>query len=67
MTAALRNRSGRKSSGRFQGTGKKSLAQEESLRGVLYRADKKSRPCFACPAEGACSWPPSKKNLLLKW
>ena len=43
------------------------LAQEESLRGVLYRADKKSRPCFACPAEGACSWPPSKKNLLLKW
>ncbi|ERI70706.1 hypothetical protein HMPREF1548_02087, partial [Clostridium sp. KLE 1755] len=43
------------------------LAQEESLRGVLYRADKKSRSCFACPAEGACSWPPSKKNLLLKW
>ena len=36
-------------------------------RQVLYRADKKSRPCFACPAEGACSWPPSKKNLLLKW
>ncbi|MFR8336649.1 MAG: HD domain-containing protein [Eisenbergiella massiliensis] len=62
LIAALRNRSGRKSSGRFQGTGKK-LAQEESLRGVLYRADKKSRPCFACPAEGACSWPPSKRTF----
>ena len=51
----------------ISGHREKKLAQEESLRGVLYRADKKSRPCFACPAEGACSWPPSKKNLLLKW
>lgn len=44
----------------------KTLAQEESLCGVLYRADKKSRPCFVCPAEKACSWPSPKKNLLLE-
>ena len=43
------------------------LLHDCGRRGVLYRADKKSRSCFACPAEGACSWPPSKKNLLLKW
>lgn len=44
----------------------KTLAQEESLRGILYRADKRSRACFACPSEKACSWPDSKKNLRLE-
>lgn len=39
-----------------------SVALEASLRGVLYRADKASRPCFACAAEGDCNWKESKKN-----
>ena len=36
------------------------------LRRVLYRADKASRTCFACPAEKACDWSAEKKNMELK-
>jgi HD superfamily phosphodiesterase len=32
---------------------------------ALYRADKESRPCFACAAATDCNWPDSKKNLTL--
>ena len=39
------------------------IRQEKSLRGYLYRADKASRNCLACPAEPACDWPKEKKNL----
>lgn len=39
-----------------------SVALEASLRGVLYRADKASRPCYSCAAEGDCNWKESKKN-----
>ena len=39
-----------------------SVALEASLRGVLYRADKASRSCFACAAEGDCNWKENKKN-----
>lgn len=39
------------------------VASERSLRGLLYRADKASRPCFACEAEADCNWKGSKKNL----
>ncbi|MDE6641244.1 MAG: HD domain-containing protein [Acetatifactor sp.] len=35
---------------------------ERSLRGVLYRADKASRPCYACKAEGDCNWKEGRKN-----
>lgn len=35
---------------------------ERSLSGVLYRADKASRPCFACAAVGDCSWKDGAKN-----
>lgn len=38
---------------------------EASLRGVLYRADKASRPCFACRAERDCNWKDGKKNLRI--
>ena len=40
----------------------------EPLERLLYRADKASRPCFACPAEvrEACSWPDEKKNLAIQ-
>lgn len=42
-------------------------AGEESLKGILYRADKLSRACFCCPAEGACDWGREKKNLNLDY
>lgn len=35
---------------------------EGNLRGVLFRADKASRPCFACEAERDCSWKEGRKN-----
>lgn len=42
------------------------VAEEPSLRGILYRADKLSRACFACKAEKDCNWKNDKKNLELK-
>ncbi len=42
-----------------------SVAGEKSLRGLLYRADKASRACFACAAEQECDWKKDKKNLRL--
>ena len=45
-----------------------SLIQEEhSLSGILYRADKLSRTCFACQAESECDWDSNKKNMRLKY
>ena len=35
------------------------------LKGLLYRADKASRACFACDAEPKCNWKEDKKNLRL--
>lgn len=35
----------------------------EPLERLLYRADKASRLCFACPVRDACSWPEEKMNL----
>jgi HD superfamily phosphodiesterase len=43
------------------------VAEEKSLRGILYRADKASRACFACEAEGDCNWKEGKKNFMLKY
>lgn len=43
----------------------KKISAEPSLRGLLYRADKLSRPCFSCPAEEQCQWNAQKKNLKL--
>lgn len=34
---------------------------------LLYRADKQSRPCFACPASDQCNWPEEKKNHSLEY
>lgn len=39
--------------------------KEKSLRGLLYRADKLSRACFACPVQEECDWSAEKKNLKL--
>lgn len=43
------------------------IAQEADLRGVLYRADKASRACFACEAEGECSRKGDRKNLKIRY
>ncbi|MGN0431468.1 MAG: HD domain-containing protein [Lachnospiraceae bacterium] len=45
----------------------KEIAAEASLNGILYRADKASRPCFACKAEKQCDWKKDKKNKTIKW
>lgn len=40
--------------------------EDGGLAGLIYRADKRSRCCFACPAEAECDWDREKKNLFLK-
>lgn len=45
----------------------KEVECEPNLRGILYRADKMSRSCFACPVEAQCDWKKEKKNLFLKY
>ena len=42
-------------------------AKEKNLNGVLYRADKASRACFACDAEKDCNWKDGKKNLAIRY
>ena len=39
-----------------------SIKEEKNLSGILYRADKLSRDCFACGAEKECDWKGDKKN-----
>lgn len=36
------------------------------LEAVLYSSDKKSRTCFACPAEAKCNWSREKKNMEIE-
>lgn len=45
----------------------KDVAEERNLNGLLYRADKASRSCFACEAEAECNWSKEKKNLHLRY
>ena len=42
-------------------------ASEPGLKGILYRADKMSRPCFACEAKKTCDWKEGKKNLKIRY
>ena len=42
------------------------IADELSLAGMIYRADKKSRPCYFCEAQKECDWSAAKKNLKIK-
>lgn len=46
---------------------KENVAGERNLKGILYRADKASRACFACEAESDCNWKDGKKNLTVKY
>ena len=41
------------------------IKEEKSLSGLLYRADKLSRSCFACEMEKECNWKNDKKNRRL--
>lgn len=41
------------------------VIQEKNLRGLLYRGDKASRPCYSCSAEKDCNWKDGKKNLKI--
>lgn len=43
------------------------VVSEPNLKGVLYRADKASRACFACKAERDCNWKNDKKNMSIKY
>lgn len=42
-------------------------ASARGLTGILYRADKASRPCFSCEAEKECNWKEERKNLKIKY
>lgn len=43
------------------------IKDEQSLSGILYRADKMSRSCFCCEMEKECDWKGSRKNLMLRY
>lgn len=43
------------------------IASERNLKGLLYRADKASRACFACAAERDCNWKNDRKNLEISY
>lgn len=45
----------------------KKIAGEKNLSGIIYRADKLSRPCFSCKVEKECDWSKAKKNLYLEF
>ena len=42
-------------------------AHRHDLAGILYRADKASRACFACKASGQCNWKEDRKNQNISW
>jgi len=43
------------------------VASEKTLRGILYRADKASRACYACKVQEECKWSAEQKNLRLRY
>lgn len=46
---------------------REAVKEDQSLSGLLYRADKMSRSCFCCEAERECNWKGSNKNLKLRY
>ncbi|MCR4739233.1 MAG: HD domain-containing protein [Lachnospiraceae bacterium] len=44
-----------------------SVKDEKNLSGLIYRADKLSRPCYYCSAEKECNHKKNKKNASLIW
>lgn len=43
------------------------VKKQRNLKGLLYRADKLSRACFACKMQQECNWKDGKKNLTVKY
>lgn len=43
------------------------VKDEKSLNGLLYRADKLSRPCYFCAREQNCNWKKDKKNMEISY
>ena len=43
------------------------VKEQQNLNGLLYRADKLSRACFACGMQQECNWKDDKKNLRLQY
>ncbi len=43
------------------------IQDNKDLQGVLYRADKASRACFACLVGEECNWKGTKKNMRIKY
>lgn len=41
------------------------IKDEKTLNGLLYRADKLSRPCYFCEQEHNCNWKTNKKNRMI--
>ncbi len=41
------------------------VKEEKTLNGLVYRADKLSRPCYFCKQEKNCNWKDDKKNMEL--
>lgn len=44
----------------------KKIKGGSDLKGILYRADKASRPCYSCIMEPSCDWKRKKKNQRIK-
>ncbi len=44
----------------------KEIKDGSDLKGILYRADKASRPCYGCQMQSACNWKKKKKNMKLE-
>ncbi len=44
---------------------KKCDGEQDSLKEVLYQADKLSRNCFACKAQKECYWKTGKRNQVI--
>ncbi len=44
-----------------------SVSGEDNLRGVLYRADKASRLCFACDVAKECNRSDDKRNMVIRY
>ena len=44
-----------------------SVKEQRNLKGLLYRADKLSRACFACKMKQECNWKDGKKNSELRY
>ena len=43
------------------------IKNNDNLSGIIYRADKASRPCHSCLVQDVCHWPIGKQNLSITY